>query len=78
MKKNNFLKKSIREGNGRDLEEMDFLLLKFYVIEYYIYYLGWLVLIKFIFLGKWIFFKMKLVVFDFGKIDNGEERIYMY
>lgn len=37
LKKNNFLKKSIREGNGRDLEEMDFLLLKFYVIDYYIF-----------------------------------------
>lgn len=35
LKKNNLLKKSTREGNGRDLEETDPSLLKFYVTDYY-------------------------------------------
>lgn len=49
---NNFLKKSTREGNGRDLEETDPSLLKFYVTEYYTYHLGRLVLTKPTPLGK--------------------------
>lgn len=49
---NNLLKKSTREGNGRDLEETDPSLLKFYVTEYYTYHLGRLVLTKPTPLGK--------------------------
>lgn len=78
LKKNNLLKKSTREGNGRDLEETDPSLLKFYVTEYYTYHLGRLVLTKPTPLGKRTLPKMKLVAPDSGKTDNGEERIYTH